>query len=266
MLYKRKTINMKIKINSVVCFTFILASLLVFSTASIAADAIEPPDQEWSFDGPFGEYDRAALQRGLKVYRQVCSACHGLDLLYYRNLEAMGYSEAQVKAIAAEYTVTDGPNDEGDMFERPARPSDNFVNPFLNDAAAKYANNGAMPPDMSLIAKARVGGANYIYGLLTGYEDAPAEKTLMQGQHWNKYMPGHIIAMAAPLSDDIVPYEDGTEQTTEQYARDVTHFLAWVADPYMEDRKKTGIKALLFLLVFAGIMYAVKKKTWSDLH
>ncbi len=224
------------------------------------------PDVKWSFDGPFGTYDRAALQRGFQVYTQVCSTCHSMKRLSYRNLTALGYSEAEVKAIAASHTVQDGPNDEGEMFDRPGLPSDHFVSPFPNAKAAAYANNGATPPDMSLLAKARHGGASYIYGILIGYGEPPAGHTLLDGQHWNKYMPGNIIAMPQPIQDGQVAYEDGSPQTVDQYARDVSAFLTWAAEPHMEDRKRTGLKALMFLLVFTGIMYAVKKKVWANAH
>ncbi len=235
-------------------------------TANAAGDAPAPHHQEWSFNGITGTYDRAALQRGFKVYKQVCSACHGMKHLYYRNLTALGYTEDQVKNIAAEYSVTDGPDDEGEMFDRPARPSDRFVSPYKNDNAGKASNNGALPPDLSLITKARHHGPDYVFGILTGYEAPPEGTTLLPGQNWNKYMPGHVIAMAAPLSDDIVPYEDGTPQTTEQYAHDVVQFLTWAADPYMEDRKRIGIRVIIFLAVFAGIMYTVKRRIWAQVH
>lgn len=225
----------------------------------------KPPDQQWSFEGPFGTYDRAAMQRGLKVYRQVCAACHGMKHLYYRNLTALGYSESQVKNIAAEYTVIDGPDGEGEMFERPGKPSDHFVYPFPNAEAARAANNGAYPPDLSLMTKARTSGEDYLYALLTGYTEPPEGKELMPGQYWNEYMPGNIIAMAPPLMDGLVAYEDGTPETVEQYSRDLVYLLAWAADPYMEERKELGIKVIFFLLVFAGVMYALKKKIWADL-
>jgi ubiquinol-cytochrome c reductase cytochrome c1 subunit len=222
------------------------------------------PNMDWSFEGPLGTYDRAALQRGFLVYKQVCSACHGLKKKYYRNLEALGYSEAQIKSIAAEYTVMDGPNDEGEMFERPARPSDKFKQPYANDKAAMYANNGALPVDLSLIVKARHGGADYVYGLLTGYTNPPEGFVLGQGQHYNKYKDGNIIAMANPLSDGQITYEDGTPQTLDQYAKDVTHFLAWAAEPELEERKQMGFKVILFLIAFAAVMYLVKRKIWED--
>ncbi len=222
--------------------------------------------QHWHFSGMFGTYDRAALQRGLKVYREVCSACHSLKRVYFRNLEDIGYDDGQVKNIASQYTVADGPNDEGEMFDRPGLPSDHFVSPYPNDNAAKAVNNGALPPDLSLITKARHHGPDHVFGILTGYEAAPAGITLLPGQSWNRQMPGNIIAMAQPLQDGQIAYEDDTPQTVDQYARDVVQFLAWAADPYMEERKRTGIKVLIFLAVFAGIMYGVKKKIWANLH
>lgn len=222
--------------------------------------------QDWHFDGMFGTYDRAALQRGLKVYREVCSACHSLKRVYFRNLEAVGYDEGQIKGIASGYTIQDGPNDEGEMFDRPGLPSDHFVSPYANDNAAKAANNGALPPDLSLIIKARHHGPDYVHGILTGYEPPPAGTVLLSGQYWNKQMPGHIIAMAPPLQDGQVVYEDDAPQTVDQYARDVVEFLTWASDPYMEERKQTGIKVIIFLAVFAGIMYGVKRKIWANLH
>jgi len=223
-----------------------------------------PPHQDWPFDGYRGTFDKGALQRGFQVYKQVCSACHSMKRIAFRNLAALGYNEEEIKALASEYTVIDGPNDEGEMFERPARPSDHFPSPYPNEQAARYVNNGALPPDLSLIVKAREYGADYVYGILTGYEEPPHDVKLLAGQHWNKYMPGHKIAMPLPLSDDMVSYGDGTPTTLEQYAKDVAQFLTWAAEPEMEDRKRIGVKVLLYLFAFAGIMYAVKKKIWSN--
>ena len=253
--------------------TFILAGVAALvmglsSTTTIAADphGVELPKVEWSSNGIFGTYDRASLQRGFQVYREVCAACHGMNRLSYRNLTDLGYSEAEVKAIAASYSIEDGPNDEGEMFERPGRPSDRFKSPYPNENAAKYVNNGALPVDLSLIAKARPGGPDYIHALLTGYEEAPADKELLAGQYWNRYMSGNVIAMPAPLSADQVSYEDGADQTVDQYAKDVSHFLEWAAEPKMEERKRTGVKAFLFLLVFTGVAYGVKRKIWASMH
>lgn len=226
----------------------------------------EIAEQNWSFNGIFGTYDRAALQRGFQVYKEVCAACHSMSRLSYRNLADLGYTEAEIKAIAADASVTDGPDDEGEMYDRPGRPSDHFKAPYANVQAAKSVNNGAYPPDLSLIAKARHGGADYIYALLTGYEEAPANRELLLGQHWNKAMNGNIIAMPAPLSAGQVAYGDGADQSVDQYARDVAQFLTWAAEPKMEIRKRTGVKVFLFLLVFTGVMYAVKRKIWSTVH
>ena len=245
-------------------------AVLPLNMANAAGDALKPPEQDWSFSGPFGTYDKAAMQRGLKIYREVCAACHSMKRIYFRNLEALGYNEAQIKNIAAEYTVIDGPDAEGEMFERPAKPSDTFPSPYPNKNAAKAAN-GAYPPDLSLIKKARVHGADYLAGLLSGYTEPPEyfvkkNGPLLEGQHYNKYMAGHVIAMAAPLSDGMIAYEDETPETVEQYSKDVAHFLAWAAEPEMEERKRLGIQVLIFLSVFAFIMYGIKKKIWADVH
>ncbi len=253
------------------CILLTLVLVIGYSSSVIAAgDAPRAPSQDWSFNkgplGAFGTYDKGALQRGLKVYREVCAACHSLKRIHFRNLHALGYTEAQIKNIAGEYTVEDGPNEEGDMFERAAEPKDKFPSPFANDNAAKYANGGALPPDLSLITKARVNGSNYLHALLTGYKEPPHGEELADGQHWNKYYPGHKISMAPPLSDGQISYEDGTSETLDQYSKDISHFLTWAADPHMEERKKSGFRVILFLIVFAGIMYVVKKRTWKDVH
>ena len=242
-----------------------ILTVFIITPAFAAGGGDKPESQDWGFSGAFGTFDRGALQRGYKVYREVCAACHSMKRVAFRNLEALGYDEGQIKAIASEYTVTDGPDEEGEMFDRPARPSDYFPSPYPNDNAAKAAN-GALPPDLSLITKARAHGADYLYALMTGYEEPHEGTELLEGQYYNKYMSGHIIAMAPPLTDDIVAYEDETPQTVEQYARDVAEFLAWAAEPEMEERKRTGIKVLIFLLIFTGVMYGIKKKTWADVH
>src|SRR5579862_3585676 len=227
-----------------------LLGLAALATPALAQDeGASIPRQSWSFDGPFGTYDRAALQRGFQVYQEVCSNCHSLNLVAYRDLAALGYNDDQVKAIAAQKEVTDGPNDQGEMFQRPARPSDHFVPAFPNDQANRAAHNGALPPDQSLIVKARAGGlgilfgatgADYAYAILTGYKDPPAGEKLPDNQYYNSYFPGHHIAMPPPLTDDIVTYGDGTKATVQQEAHDVVTFLTWAAEPNMEDRKRTG--------------------------
>ncbi len=245
----------------------IAIGVLPFSNAQAAGDAPAAPSMDWSFSGVYGTYDKAAMQRGYKIYREVCASCHSMKRIYFRNLDALGYNEAQIKNIASEYTVEDGPNEEGDMFDRPAIPADSFVSPFDNDNAAKFANGGALPPDLSLITKARANGPNYVYALLTGYQDhAPHGEELADGQYWNSYFSGHKISMAPPIMDGQITYDDGTPETIEQYSHDVVQFLTWAADPYMEERKKTGFRVVIFLLIFAGIMYSVKKKVWADVH
>lgn len=231
-----------------------------------AEDTAEIPEFEWEFDGVFGHFDPAALQRGFQVYREVCSGCHSLRYVAFRNLQGLGYNADEIKALAATYTVTDGPNDEGDMFDREGRPSDRFPSPFPNVQAAAAANNGAAPPDLSLIAKARAGGADYLRALLLGYEEPPADFELLDGQYYNIYFPGHRIAMPPPLSEGVVEYRGETPATVEQMAADVTHFLMWAAEPSLEARKETGLKVILFLIVFTALLYAVKRKIWSDLH
>jgi ubiquinol-cytochrome c reductase cytochrome c1 subunit len=243
------------------------AALVLAAPAARAAGAAPtPPAQDWSFGGLFGTFDRASAQRGFLVYKQVCAACHGLRQLAYRNLEGIGLSEAEIRAVAAEVQVMDGPNDEGEMFERPGRPSDRFKSPFANEKAARAANGGAYPVDLSLIVKARANGADYLHALLTGYrEQPPAGVEPMEGMHYNAYFPGHWIAMARPLHDDQVEYADGTPATTEQMARDVTTFLAWAAEPELEERRAMGVRVILFLIVLAGLTYGVKRRIWADL-
>jgi cytochrome c1 len=224
------------------------------------------PETHWSFESIFGTYDRGAQQRGFLVYKNVCASCHGLRLVAYRNLMDIGIGEDEVKAIAAEYLVTDGPDGNGEMFDRPATPADRFVSPFPNDNAARASNNGALPPDLSLIAKARIGGPDYLHALLIGYEEAPPGVEVREGLYFNKYFPGHQIAMPPPLFEDAVEFSDGTPATVEQMAEDVTHFLAWAAEPNLEARHRTGVKVILFLLALTALAYAVKRKVWADVH
>jgi len=245
-----------------------LAGLLAFASGpALAAAGAKPEARDWSFHGMFGTYDRGALQRGFQIYREVCAACHSMSLVAYRNLTGIGLSEDQIKAVAAEYEVTDGPNEEGEMYSRPAKPSDRFVAPFANDNAARASNNGALPPDLSLMAKARKGGPDYLYALLTGYKEEPPEGvTLMEGMQYNLYFTGNQIAMAPPLTDDAVEYQDGTKPTLAQLAQDVTTFMNWAAEPELEERKRMGIKVLLFLIVLTAMMYALKRQVWRDQH
>ncbi len=257
---------------------------------SEAADGHGPSPEslKWSFAGPFGKFDRGQLQRGLKVYKEVCASCHSLSYVAFRNLSepgGPGYSAAQAAAFASEYKVQDGPNDAGDMFERPGRPADYFPSPFPNENAARASNGGAAPPDLSLMAKARSyergfpqfifdfftqfqeRGPNYIHALLTGYEEnPPAGFTLTEGSHYNKYFPGHSIKMPPPLSDGQVTYDDGSPATVDQYAKDVSAFLMWTAEPHLEARKRLGFQVMIFLVLLTGLLYFTKKKIWADAH
>jgi ubiquinol-cytochrome c reductase cytochrome c1 subunit len=241
------------------------AVLGALATPAFAQHGEEPPHLRWSFSGIFGTFDRASAQRGFQVYNEVCSACHSLKQGYYRNLEGIGLTEADIKAIAATKTVSII-GDDGQPTDRPGLPSDHFTAPFPNDKAAAAANNGALPPDLSVIVKAREGGADYIYGILTGFEDPPTGFTVAEGTYYNKYFPGHQIKMPQPLHDDQVTYADGTKATIDQEARDVVTFLTFMANPEMEERKAMGVRVVLFLVFLTGITYAVKRQIWSDVH
>lgn len=245
-----------------------LGVVLCSSPVLAAGDGPEIKEQKWSFSGPFGMFDRGQLQRGYKVYKNVCAACHGMRLLHFRNLAEPGgpeFSHEAAAALAATVEVQDGPNDDGDMFARPGKASDPFPSPFANEKAGRAANNGAYPPDLSVMAKARHGGPDYIYALMTGYKDAPADMKMSEGMNYNEAFDGHQIAMAAPLSADAVEYTDGTEPTLENYARDVSAFLMWAAEPKLEERHKIGFRFMIYLLLLAGILYLAKRKVWSGL-
>lgn len=247
--------------------TILAAMAIGFAAPALAAgDTAAPPAQKWSFNGPFGTYDRAELQRGYQVYKEVCAACHAMKYVAFRNLRDVGFSEAEVKALAATFEVADGPNDSGEMFQRPALPSDKFPSPFPNEKAARASNGGAYPLDLSLIAKARAHGPDYIKALLTGYADAPAGVTVGEGLHYNKYFAANQIAMPKPLNDDQVTYADGTKASVEQMAHDVSAFLMWAAEPKLEDRKRMGFKVMIFLVVLTGLFFAAKKRIWAKLH
>ena len=242
-----------------------------------------PKEEEWSFAGPFGHYDKAQLQRGLKVYTEVCAACHSMKLVPFRTLGELGYSDAQVKAFAANYEVQDGPNASGDMFTRKAVPSDYFPSPFPNAEAAAASNNGAAPPDFSLIAKARAvtrgfpqfvfdiftqyqeSGPDYIHALLTGYEEPPAGFQVPQGGHYNPYFnAAAVLAMPKPLSDGQVTYDDGAPATVDQYSRDVSAFLMWAAEPHLEERKRTGFMVMVFLAIFTVLIFLTKRSVYAN--
>lgn len=264
--------------------TLAAAAFAIAGPAS-AAETVQPPRQSWSFSGPFGKYDQAQLQRGFKIYREVCASCHALSMVAFRNLaqpNGMGFTDGQAETIAAEYQVKDGPNDSGDFFERPGKLSDYFPSPFPNEQAARASNGGAYPPDFSTLAKARTyergfptflfdiltqfqeQGPDYIHALLVGYKEPEhGEKPPKPGLHYNKYFPGNWIAMGQPIQDGQVEYTDGTPATVDQYGKDVASFMMWAAEPHMLDRKQMGLKVMFFLIVFAGLLYYTKKSVWA---
>jgi len=234
--------------------------------AAQASEGVHIPEQSWPHSGVFGTIDKASAQRGFQVYKEVCSACHSMRLVPIRTLAGIGFKEDELKALAAGYEVQAGPNDAGEMFMRPGTPADRFPSPFPNDNAARAANNGALPPDLSLLAKARVGGENYLYAFLTGFEEPPEGVNLMPGMNYNKVFPGHQVGMPNILQPDGVSYADGTKATVEQQAKDISTFLTFAAEPHLDARKQMGVKVILFLIVLAGLMYATKRKLWSTLH
>ena len=249
--------------------TFFLIFLLAETSQVNAAEKVDLLKTNWSFKGLFGKFDRGSLQRGYQVYTEVCASCHSMKYVSYRNLFETGgpeFTEDQAKVIAASFEVTDGPNSDGEMFVRPAKLSDKFVMPFANVKAAQAANGGAYPPDMSVLAKARSGGVDYIYSVLLGYEDPPSGVTLDDGVYYNKYMYGNNIKMAEPLSDGLVEYTDGTNASKEQMAKDVTTFLMWAAEPHLEARHKMGFKAILYLIILTILVYFSMKKIWSRIE
>lgn len=280
--------KMKKLVSSVLSFAMLAGLGVALAGKANAADypLKNPVEQDWSFAGPFGTFDRGQLQRGLKVYKEVCSACHSLNLVAFRTLSDLGYSEAQVKAFAGEYEVQDGPDADGEMFTRKAVPSDYFPSPYANAEAAAASNNGAAPPDLSLMAKARgvhrgfpqfaidmipivggyqEGGPDYIHALLTGYQEPPAGYQVAEGTHYNPYFAsGTSLAMAPPLSDGQVTYDDGSPETVEQYSTDVSAFLMWAAEPHLEKRKRTGFMVMVFLLIFTSLVYLTKRSVYAN--
>ena len=274
---------------SIVLAVALAVSLSVLGMrVALAQEAEAPPRLSWSFHGPFGTYDQAQLQRGFKVYREVCSTCHSLKLLAFRNLADPGgpdFTEAQAATVAASFQVTDGPNDKGEMFQRPGKLADYFPPPFPNDQAARAALGGGLPPDMSVLAKARSheagfprfifdaftqyqeAGPDYIHAILTGYEEQPpAGFALSPGTQYDKYFPGHAIAMPKPLSDGQVEYTDGTPATVDQYAKDISAFLMWAAEPKLDERKRLGFQVFVYLIVLTGLLYFTKRRVWHDVH
>ena len=244
----------------------IILFILSISKSFAAENTAKFLETDWTFKGLFGKFDRASLQRGFQVYKEVCASCHSMQYLSYRNLGEPGgpeFSEQEVKAIAASFEIEDGPDSQGEMFTRPGKPSDKFKSPYPNTQAATAANGGAYPPDMSVLVKARKGGANYIYSVLVGYEDPPPGVTLDDGVYYNKYMAGNKIKMPNNLMDGLVEYADGTEPTVDQMAKDVTTFLAWAAEPELEERHRTGVKVIIYLVLLTILVYLSMKKIWS---
>ena len=248
---------------------FAAAALAVgfgFTGVAKAHEGVELPEQVWAQSGPLGRIDKVQARRGFQIYKEICSNCHSLNLVSYRNLQGIGFTEDEIKTIAAGYQVQDGPNDQGEMFMRPAIQSDRFIKPFPNDKAARVANNGALPPDLSVIIKARHGGEDYVTALLTGYTDPPAGFSVPDGKYYNKYFASGTIGMPQMLFDDSVTYADGTKATALQEAKDVAVFLSYVAEPTQDERKALGLKVMIFLVVFAGLMFACKRQLWAGLH
>ena len=254
------------KISTLIYLIFLLS---IGSYQANAAEKTELLKIDWSFNGLFGKFDRGSLQRGYQVYSEVCASCHSMKYLSYRNLSEKGgpeFSIEQAKAIAASFEITDGPNADGEMFERPGKLSDKFLMPYANEKEAQAANGGAYPPDMSVLAKARSGGADYLYSVLLGYEEPPSGITLDDGVYYNKYIYGNNIKMAKPLDDDLVEYSDGTIASEEQLAKDVVTFLVWAAEPHLETRHRMGFKVIVYLIILTILVYFSMKKIWSRIE
>lgn len=243
------------------------AALAMEELRPISAEELElhPPTYPWSHSGPFDTLDHASIRRGHQVYQQVCAACHSLERIAYRNLIGVCYNESEAKELASEIQVEDGPDDNGKMFKRPGKLADYFPSPFANEEEARASNNGAYPPDLSLIIKARHGREDYVFSLLTGYCDPPAGVEIQDGQYYNPYMPGQAIAMAPPLYDDQIEYDDGTPATLSQMAKDVVTFLTWCAEPEHDDRKRLGMKSMVLLSMVAAGLFYYKRHKWSTL-
>ncbi len=246
-------------------FAALVATVLAGPALAAGGD-VALTKRDWSFNGPFGTFDKAAMQRGFQVYREVCAGCHSMQYIAFRNFADLGYNEAEIKAIAAEYDVEDGPNDEGEMFTRPGIPADRMPSPYPNDNAARAGNGGALPPDLSLIAKARANGPDYLYSLLIGYKEAPASMNVPDGMYYNDAYPGNLIAMPQPLYGDDVTYSDGADTSIEGSAADLTQFLMWAAEPKMEARKRIGVAVVFFLSIFVVLSVMAKRRVWADLH
>ncbi|XP_038124926.1 cytochrome c1, heme protein, mitochondrial [Cyprinodon tularosa] len=243
------------------------AGLALMLHQSVKASELElhPPNYPWSHSGPLSSLDHASIRRGYQVYKQVCSACHSMEYLAFRNLVGVSHTEDEVKAIAEEVEVVDGPDENGEMFTRPGKLSDYFPKPYPNPEAARVANNGALPPDLSYIVNARHGGEDYIFSLLTGYCDPPAGVSVREGLYYNPYFPGQAIGMAPPIYNEVLEYEDGTPATMSQVAKDVCTFLRWAAEPEHDQRKRMGLKLLMGAAILVPLLYYMKRHRWSVL-
>lgn len=247
-------------------FVWLICAFSFSNTAYAAGDMPKPPEHKWSFYGIFGSFEQDKLQRGFKVYQEVCASCHSMKYIHFRNLTEIGFTNDEAAAIASQATVPGGIDDSGDPFERPGKLADQLPSPFPNAAAARASNGGAYPPDLSLITKNRNYGPDYIRALLIGYNDPPSGYEMAPGMHYNKWFPGHQIAMAAPLSEGLVDYPDGTEATVDQMAEDVTHFLHWAANPELEERHRLGLQIILFLIILTVLFWFVKKAVWRNIE
>lgn len=231
------------------------------------ANAQEPKQMNWVFDGVFGKVDKAAAQRGFQVYKEVCATCHSLKRVAFRNLEEIGFSKEEVEALASEYEIKDGPNDEGEMYKRAGKPYDYFPLVYKNDKEAAYINNGIAPPDLSLMIKARVDGANYVYSMLTGYgHPVPEGLEMNETSFYNPYFAGGAIAMPPPLMADMITYQDGTEASVHQMSSDIVNFLQWTAEPEMQGRKEMGVKVMIFLFIMTLVFFLAMKAIWAEVE
>ena len=244
-----------------------LAGLMMVGPALAAGGGdVVLKHKDWSFSGLFGSFDQAAMQRGFQVYREVCAGCHSMKYIAFRNFADLGYNEGEIKALAAEYEVEDGPNDDGEMFMRPGIPADRIPSPYPNDNAARAGNGGALPPDLSLIAKARANGPDYLYSLIVGYKDAPSNIEVPDGMYYNNAYSGNLIAMPQPLYGDDVTYADGVNASIEAMSADLTQFLMWAAEPKLEVRKRIGVAVVFFLSVLVILSILAKRRVWADVH
>ena len=247
-------------------FLVFVLSIFLACPALAAGGVVELIKRDWSFSGPFGTFDKAAMQRGFQVYREVCAGCHSMKYIAFRNFADLGYNDDEIKAIAAEYEVADGPDDEGEMFMRPGIPADRMPSPYPNDNAARAGNGGALPPDLSLIAKARANGPDYLYSLLVGYKDAPSGMAVPDGMYFNNAYSGNLIAMPQPLYGDDVTFADGADASIEAMSADLTQFLMWAAEPKLEVRKRIGVAVVFFLSIFVILSILAKRRVWADVH